>query len=151
MRALHESEICILAGPHDTRLRDSLYHLHVVQRAFLRAWLGEPRDSPYPTFEDTPSLARWGRDYYAQATAFLRSVDDRALAAPFAVPWSSMVEEQLGRPPAESTLGDTALQVAMHSTYHRGQINTRLRELGGEPPLVDFLYWVWAGKPAPEW
>jgi hypothetical protein len=23
--------------------------------------------------------------------------------------------------------------------HHRGQINTRLRELGNEPPLVDFI------------
>jgi len=41
--------------------------------------------------------------------------------------------------------------VASHSTYHRGQIATRIREIGGEPPLVDFLYWVWSGKPAPQW
>ncbi len=25
------------------------------------------------------------------------------------------------------------------------------REHQSSTPLVDFLYWVWAGKPAPEW
>ena len=30
-------------GRVDAKLRESLYHLHVVQRAFLRAWRGEPR------------------------------------------------------------------------------------------------------------
>lgn len=37
------------------------------------------------------------------------------------------------------------------ATYHRGQVNTWLRELGLEPPLVDFIAWVWFGKPAPDW
>ena len=48
------------------------------------------------------------------------------------------------------TLAETALQVAMHSTYHRGQVNARLRQIGGEPPLVDFIAWIWFGRPAPE-
>ena len=39
----------------------------------------------------------------------------------------------------------------MHSTYHRGQVNVRLRELGGEPQLVDFIAWVWEGKPRAVW
>jgi uncharacterized damage-inducible protein DinB len=39
----------------------------------------------------------------------------------------------------------------MHTAYHRGQISTRIREIGGEPPLIDYLYWVWAGRPSPGW
>jgi uncharacterized damage-inducible protein DinB len=139
------------AGRNDSRLRDTLFHLHVVQRAFLRTWLGEPPDAPYPTFEDTRSLAQWGRGYYAEARDYFRTVGEHALAAPIAVAWASMVEERLGRPPAETSLGDTALQVALHSTYHRGQINTRLRELGGDPPLVDFIVWAWLAKPQARW
>jgi uncharacterized damage-inducible protein DinB len=49
------------------------------------------------------------------------------------------------------TLAETMLQVASHSTYHRGQVNARLRELAGEPPLVDYIAWIWFGRPAPEW
>jgi hypothetical protein len=26
-------------------------------------------------------------------------------------------------------------------------VNARLREMGGELPLVDFIAWVWFGKP----
>jgi uncharacterized damage-inducible protein DinB len=33
----------------------------------------------------------------------------------------------------------------------RAQVNTRLRELGATPPLVDFIAWAWFGKPAAEW
>jgi uncharacterized damage-inducible protein DinB len=42
-------------------------------------------------------------------------------------------------------------QVTSHSTHHRGQVNARLRALGGEPPLVDYIAWVWFGKPAADW
>jgi hypothetical protein len=34
--------------------------------------------------------------------------------------------------------------------YHRGQVATRLRERGGEPPLTDFIAWIWMHRPAPD-
>jgi uncharacterized damage-inducible protein DinB len=55
------------------------------------------------------------------------------------------------REPAPITLGETLLQVVNHSTYHRGQINSRLRELGGTPPMTDFIAWVGLGKSGAEW
>ena len=67
------------------------------------------------------------------------------------MPWAKQIEAQLGRPPAISTLADTCFQVASHSTYHRGQVNARLRELGAEPPLVDYIAWIWFGRPTPSW
>ena len=36
-------------------------------------------------------------------------------------------------------ISDLLMQVAMHSQNHRGQCLTRLRELGGKPPTVDFI------------
>ena len=39
----------------DTKLRDNLYHLHVVQRAFLRSWRNELSDMTFPTFDDAQS------------------------------------------------------------------------------------------------
>ncbi len=36
-------------------------------------------------------------------------------------------------------------------TGDRGQNATRLRELGGEPPLTDYIAWLWKGRPAPDW
>ena len=50
-----------------------------------------------------------------------------------------------------TTVGETTLQVPMHTVYHRGQVNARVRALGGEPPLVDYIAWLWLGRPAPEW
>jgi uncharacterized damage-inducible protein DinB len=138
-------------GETDAKLRKQLYHLHIVQRAFLRAWRGESREAPYPTFDDARSLMLWGRSYYAEALTHLGTLSDEQVSEPLPVPWASMVEQRLGRAPEMTTIGETALQVAMHSVYHRGQINARLREVGGEPPLVDYIAWVWFGRPEPVW
>jgi uncharacterized damage-inducible protein DinB len=123
----------------------------MVQRAFLRTWRGEPRDTPYPTFGKAPALMLWGQAYFGEAFAHLRTLNEAKLSEPMPMPWASMVTEMLGDAPAVTTIGDTALQVALHSTYHRGQINARLREVGGEPPLVDYIAWIWLGRPAAAW
>ncbi len=144
----------VLAGESsrtDDRLRALLYHLHMVQRAFLRVWRGEPRETPYPTFDDPLSLMGWGQGFYGEASAYLGALSEEQMAEPLPVPWATMVERRLGRAAQPTTLGETALQVALHSQYHRGQINARLRELGREPPLVDYIAWVWLGRPSPEW
>lgn len=139
------------SGRADEKLRDCLYHLHVVQRAFLRTWRGEPRETPYPTFNDAQSLMRWGRAYYDEAFAYLRTLSDEKLSEPMPLAWASMVEQRLGRAPEVTTIGETVLQVALHSMYHRGQVNARLRSIGVEPPLVDYIAWVWLGRPPADW
>jgi uncharacterized damage-inducible protein DinB len=135
----------------DDRLRDVLAHLHVTQRAFLRAWRGEPRDAPYPPLATLSEIAGWARDGYGEALAYLDALGDEDGARPMPLPWAALVEQRLGQPAAPTTLHETALQVALHSTYHRGQANARLRDLGGTPPLVDYIAWVWLGRPAPTW
>lgn len=139
------------AAREDTKLRELFYHVHMVQRAFLRVWQGETRYTPFPTFEDTSSLIEWGSSYYPEVLAQLKSWTDEDLSQPLNVPWASMLTKPLGREPEDTTLGQTAQQVALHSLYHRGQINARLRELGGEPPLVDYIAWLWLGRPQADW
>jgi uncharacterized damage-inducible protein DinB len=138
-------------GQTDSKLRDYLYHLHLVQYAFLRIWRGEPRETPYPTFDDVQSLMRWGRSYYNEAFGHLSSLSDEKVFEAMPVPWSDMIERRLGRAPETTTIGETILQVALHSLYHRGQVNARLREIGVEPPLVDYIAWVWLGRPGAKW
>jgi uncharacterized damage-inducible protein DinB len=135
----------------DAKLREYFYHLHMVQRAFLRLWRNESRETPYPTFDDAPSLMQWGRSYYGEIYDHLSTISDEQLCEPMPLPWASMIEERLGRKPATTTIGETALQVALHSLYHRGQINARLKAVGGEPPLVDYIAWIWSDRPAADW
>ena len=135
----------------DEKLRALFYHLHLVQHAFLRAWRGEPRDTPYPTFDELSSVMCWGREYYSQIIPHFATLSEKDISLPMHLPWTEIVERELGRPPAALNIGETMLQVPLHSQYHRGQINARLREVGGEPPRVDYIVWMWLAQPAPAW
>ncbi|HEX5733970.1 MAG TPA: DinB family protein [Blastocatellia bacterium] len=149
--AVWTSVLASETGATDAKIQEYLYHLHMVQRAFLRVWRGEPRETPFPTFDDARSLMLWGRTYYGEALAHLEAMGDEKLSETMPMPWADIVEAQLGRAPETTCVGETALQVALHSLYHRGQINARLREIGGQPPLVDYIAWVWLGRPATKW
>ena len=67
------------------------------------------------------------------------------------MPFVAEYERQMGRSFGVPTLAETMFQVTSHSTYHRGQVNARLREVGGQPPLVDYIAWIWFGRPDAEW
>ncbi len=144
----------VLAHPEaasDGKILGVFHHLHLTQHAFLRVWLGEPRNAPYPNFTEALPMMEWGREWFPRAFSYLKEVTDETLAGQMPVPWASLVGRKIGRPPSDTTLGDTMMQVSMHSQYHRGQVNTRLRELGGDPPMVDYIAWIWQGRPGAEW
>jgi uncharacterized damage-inducible protein DinB len=140
--------------PGDARLRTLLVHLHTVQRAFLAVWQGQPPEDGFRAPESFATLGdvrTWAQPVYEEQRGFLSSASDADLARVLSPPWIAQVEAHFGRPAGPTTLGETAFQVASHSTYHRGQINARLRELGLTPPLVDYIAWLWLDRPAPEW
>ena len=149
----------------DETLRTRLHHIHQVQRVFLSVWKGafahlqDDNERRQAVMEWVSKgndlrgadLLAWGQSYHREAQVFLNTLSEEALAQNLTLPWSEMVAARLGQTPAPSTLAETLQQVTMHSAYHRGQVNTRLRELGAEPPLVDFIAWVWLGKPQAQW
>ena len=137
---------------HDVSLRERLLHTHLVQQAFLAMWRGTPLVT-FPSsedFPDLPALAAFARPYYGEALTLIASADDRELEKPQPVPHSERLAPP-GGAIAVATRAETVLQVAMHTTYHRGQVATQIRALGGEPPLTDFVAWIWLGRPAPSW
>ncbi len=134
--------------PVDKTLRDRLLHIHNTQRAFLYVWTNRaPQFPKAEDFADMASLREWARPFYREAATFLSELDPARLASPLTMPWAAEFEKRTGTRFAQTTLGDTIFQVTSHSTYHRGQVNTRLRELGAVPPLTDYIAWVWKGKP----
>ena len=137
------------AAHNDERIKKLLYHLHQVQYAFYFLWNDLPLDIPKPeTFSNLQSIAKWGIDYQEKLNAFLSSPKADEKDKVIKIPWSVFMERKSGKKVIPATLEETMLQVASHSTYHRGQINTRFRELGGEPTSVDLIAWIWLGKPA---
>jgi uncharacterized damage-inducible protein DinB len=140
------------AAANDPELRDRLYHIHLTQRVFLDVWTGKPPGRHGDQhFDSLRALHAWARPYYAEVHAFLRRLDPARLSEPTPLPWSHFFAAQLGREPDDARLGETLFQVTSHSTYHRGQVNLRLRALSVEPPLVDYIAWIWLGRPRPPW
>jgi uncharacterized damage-inducible protein DinB len=136
----------------DDRLRGYLAHQHSVQRAFLDAWTEQPftfRDASH--FAGLRAVYDFASTYYAPAREFVHALTDERLGETRILPWANYIASHLGRPIEPTLLSDTITQVIAHSAYHRGQINARLREVGGEPPLVDFIAWVWLGRPHAAW
>ena len=139
------------AAREDQKVRETLYHLHLVQHAWLGAWRGRPGTPSFPTFDDEWSLLNWVRRYYRDIFPYLDNLTEEEISAAMQLPWADIVERELGRPPEDITVAETMLQIPMHSQYHRGQINARLRELGAEPAKVDHITWVWLGRPLASW
>jgi uncharacterized damage-inducible protein DinB len=141
-----------LALPHeDAEVQAKLHHLHGVQWAYLHIWRGEaikPRE--LGTFATRRALCGWAREYYAELPAYLASLSAPDLLREVRFPWADHLVQRFGQS-RPATWTESALQVAMHSTYHRGQVASRLRELGGEPPLTDFVAWIWMNRPAADW
>jgi uncharacterized damage-inducible protein DinB len=138
----------------DTRLRDLLSHLHMVQRLFLLVWRDQPIQSEVQWFmeaADLTELQRRATTYYPDVRQFLDTLDAESLTRGVVMPFVAQYEQRLGRTFGVPTLAETIFQVMHHSTYHRGQVNARLREVGGEPPLVDYIGWIWFGRPSADW
>ncbi len=135
----------------DAALRAKLSHTHGVQRAFLCVWQGVTVVRPPAEPPGLRATFASARSYYEDLARFFEALGEDDLARPTVMPWARGFAEYLGREPTVTTLAETLTQVAMHSTYHRGQVNTRLRELGVEPALTDYIAWLWFGKPEPAW
>jgi uncharacterized damage-inducible protein DinB len=139
------------AAIEDEVLRARLLHIHEAQRAFLRIWQERPLNPNAGNDLGGAALAASWREYHQEVAQYLSEISEADLDRPVKLPWAEFMAARIGRQPETPTLGETLLQVASHSGYHRGQVNTRLRELGAEPPLVDFIAWIWVGKPAAQW
>lgn len=132
----------------DSRLRDLLAHTHMTQQAFLLVWTEQPFTYKEPTdFPTLQSIRQWATPYYGQSGAFLDSIDESKFGNKVDLPWLEHFEKYFGKPAIPANLGETLLQVPLHTQYHRAQINTRIKELGGQPNAVDYIAWVWLGRP----
>jgi uncharacterized damage-inducible protein DinB len=139
------------AGVDDKELRDKLLHLHQVQSVYLSIWRGEPLDlRPAESFPTPASMRDWAGSVHRALPAHLARLSDADVGRVVSYPWHEQLRARFGEP-RDVTFGETVVQVATHSTYHRGQVARRLRELGVDPPLTDYIAWIWSGRPASTW
>ncbi len=145
----------VLSNPDaqkNEKLKTVLYHFHLTQYAFYHIWLDLPIEFPtISEFKSMKEIARWASKYPELSQSFLSGLKEEDLGRLINIPWSNRFEKLLGKKPSDTNLAETILQVTSHSSYHRGQVNSHIRTLNGEPPMVDFIAWIWLGKPIAVW
>ena len=115
-------------------VRDTLVHILWGEWLWLQRWKGSSPTTVFAPaeFADAAAVrARWV-EVQAEQEAFLRSLLADRLAS--AVRYINLQGQAW-----EYALWKQMLHVVNHSSYHRGQIATLLRQLGVEPPATDFL------------
>lgn len=143
--------LAVPAASHDERIRTLLIHIHEVQWAYLQLWRDEPVVIPErESFAGLESVSAWARDYHTRRRHFVSGLVTADLDRHIVFPWAKQLSARFGKV-YPTSLRQSMLQVTLHSAYHRGQVATRLREVGAEPPLVDFVAWVWRGQPSANW
>jgi uncharacterized damage-inducible protein DinB len=135
----------------DPELREKLHHLHIVQWVYLHVWRGEPvKPRELSTFPTLSTIRAWAREYYGELPSYLATLSEERLGREMRLPWADQLIHRFGKA-GPATWAESVLQVAMHSSYHRGQVAMRLRMLDVEPPLSDFIAWIWMERPAADW
>jgi len=114
----------------------TMAHLLGAEQIWLSRFVGAPLDR-IPTeqdYSDLPSLAAGFTDLWPQLEVFLASLAANQFEAPFA--WVNLQGESHQAP-----FHQVLLHFANHSTYHRGQVVSQLRQLGHSAPSTDLVYW----------
>jgi uncharacterized damage-inducible protein DinB len=135
--ALPPDQLLATAASSFPTVRGTLGHIVGAEWIWLRRWLGEsPSAAPVWAGESTLADLRGHlaaleaeRDAYLATLAdadLMRIVEYRTLAG------NSYADR----------LGDLFRHIVNHSTYHRGQVATQLRQLGQAPPGTDLIAYL---------
>ena len=115
-------------------VRDTLAHILGGEWIWLERWKGTSPKALLPAaeFPDVAALrARWD-GVEAERAAFLAALTEEASNHTLA--YINTRGERFAYP-----LWQMLQHVVNHSTYHRGQVTTMLRQLGAEPAPTDLL------------
>lgn len=129
-------------GNSYSSLRDTLAHILGAEWIWLERWHGRsPRELlPAADFPTVDALRRRWQTVEQDLHGFLQTLTPERLQQSMA--YINRVGEPYAYP-----LWQQMLHVVNHSSYHRGQITTLLRQLGQQPQSTDFLeYYDRLGK-----
>ena len=130
-------------GTSHASLRGTLVHILWAEWIWLMRWRGEsPKQVFNPEeFPDATAVeSRWTSVERGQRE-LIASLSDETLNA-------IVSYENLQAECWEYSLAHMMQHVVNHSSYHRGQMTTLLRQLGHVPPTTDFLVFFDEGQPA---
>lgn len=114
-------------------IRDTLSHIAFVEWLWLERWSGNS-PSQVPEWLNEPSFASVNDHLHRIAAArnsYLATLSAESVDA--IVHYRSTQGDSFAM-----VLGDLFIHCANHSTYHRGQVVTMLRQVGATPPNTDY-------------
>ncbi len=122
--------------PGWSSVRSTVYHIAWVTEFHLRTVAGD-RDDRIPTEADVATVddaARLLERAYGRFEELRPALTPERLNSLLTLSW----------PGGSATLPTWALlrHIVSHSTYHRGQVASKLKRLGIEPPNTDFFFWA---------
>ena len=116
-------------------MRSTIYHIALVTGFHLRTLAGEPDDS-IPTEADLATVDDAAR---LLERAYRRVEELRPTLTPERLN-TVLTLRAIGR---TFTLPRWAIlrHIVSHSSYHRGQVASKLKRFGIEQPITDFFWW----------
>jgi uncharacterized damage-inducible protein DinB len=115
----------------------TLAHIVGAEWIWLRRWRGES-PAAAPAWVAKPSLPDLKRELAAveaERASFLAGLSEAEFER--AVSYRTLAGQ-----PYSDALGGLIRHVVNHSTYHRGQVATQLRQLGHTPPNTDLITYL---------
>jgi uncharacterized damage-inducible protein DinB len=125
-------------------VRDTVVHVVSSQWIWLSRWQGTspPKHLDPAEFPDVATIRARREIVSGELAAHVAAQTEASIAAPLA--YLNLKGEPFSYP-----LDLQMLHVANHSTYHRGQVTTLLRQLGAQPISTDLvLYYAERAKRA---
>lgn len=131
-------------APGWASVRSTLVHMAGATRLWARVLRGETsvsriEEAECPTFADVERLFEEGHDAF---DGLLAEATPETLASL----WDS---KDLRGNPRRFPFWAAYRHVANHATYHRGQVASKLKRLGVEPPFTDLVLWAMEQVPQP--
>jgi uncharacterized damage-inducible protein DinB len=122
--------------PGWSSVRSAIYHIALATERNLRTLAGDPDDS-VPTEADVATVEDAAR---LLERAYRRFEELRPTLTPERLN-TVLTLRAIGR---TFTLPRWAMlrHIVNHSTYHRGQVASKLKRFGIEPPNTDFFFWM---------
>ena len=139
LKAIREHE----AAARDAELRTLLHHVILANRFWFSLMRGvsfQPEhESRVP--DSLGEVAELYRNTHAQEFEWVSRIQEADLMRTIETPFI---------PGQNFSVAQALVQVCMHSHGQRAQCATRLRQLGGIPPQMDFVMWL-KDRPTPDW
>lgn len=129
----------------DQAIKKLTDHFTTVQTFFLYALQKQQSDLPDRNAppRSVPELLAGNRQNHLQLKNYVSSLTEESLSLTLDVPWFP----GNFRP----TVSEILMQIIMHTQHHRAQVLQSLAAYGEKSIIIDWISWVFRGKPVANW